>query len=96
MTFIRQSVRIKPAYITFGGLFLLAIFSFFKKSNNGGSIVGEKCIVVERIDNQAGCGEVKVRGQIWSARGVNDDDFFDEGEALKIVAVEGAKLICKK
>ncbi len=60
------------------------------------SIVGEKCVVVERIDNFAGCGEVRVNGQIWSARGVGDDDEFDVGEILNIVAIEGVKLICKK
>ena len=60
------------------------------------AIIGEKCIVTEKIDNFAGCGQAKVRGQIWSARGVNDDDTFDVGEALTVVAIEGVKLICKK
>ncbi len=60
------------------------------------SIIGEKCVVTERIDNFAGCGQVKVHGQAWSARGCNDDDEFEEGEVLRIVAIEGVKLICKK
>ena len=60
------------------------------------AIIGEKCIVTEKIDNFAGCGQAKVRGQIWSARGVNDDDTFDVGEPLTVVAIEGVKLICKK
>ena len=60
------------------------------------SIVGDKCVVVERIDNFAGCGEVRVNGQVWSARGVGDDDEFDVGEVLNIVAIEGVKLICRK
>ena len=60
------------------------------------AIVGEKCIVTEKIDNFAGCGQAKVKGQIWSARGVNEDDVFEVGEILNIVAIEGVKLICKK
>lgn len=60
------------------------------------AIIGERCIVTEKIDNFAGCGQAKVRGQIWSARGVNDDDSFEVGECLTVVAIEGVKLICKK
>ena len=60
------------------------------------AIVGEKCIVTERIDNFAGCGLAKVKGQIWSARSVNDDDIYEVGDVLNVVAIEGVKLICKK
>ena len=60
------------------------------------AIVGERCIVTERIDNFAGCGQAKVKGQIWSARGVGENDVFEAGETLTVVAIEGVKLICKK
>ena len=60
------------------------------------SIVGEKCIVTETIDNFAGCGQIKVKGQLWSARGFFDDDVFESGEMLRIVAIEGVKAVCKK
>ncbi len=60
------------------------------------AIIGEKCLVIEKIDNFAGCGQVKVKGNVWSARGVSDDDEFAPGEILRIVAIEGVKLICKK
>ena len=80
----------------------MSIFSYFfgksKKTNAQAisSIVGEKCIVVEKIDNFAGCGEVKVKGKIWAARAVMDEDVFEIGERLSIVAIEGVKLICSK
>lgn len=60
------------------------------------SIIGEKCTVVEKIDNYAGSGLVKVKGQTWSARGVSDEDVFEVGETLQVVALEGPKLVCKK
>ena len=60
------------------------------------AIIGEKCIVVEKIDNYAGSGQAKTNGQLWSARSVNDDDVFECGEVLRVVAIEGVKLICKK
>ena len=59
-------------------------------------IVGKRCIVIEKIDTFAGCGQVKVNGQSWSARGTFDDDIFEIGETLSIVAVEGVRLICVK
>ena len=60
------------------------------------AIIGERCVVTEKIDNYAGCGQARVKGQIWSARGVMEDDVFEVGEILNIVAIEGVKLICKK
>ena len=59
-------------------------------------IVGERCTVTERIDNNAGSGQVKVNGQYWAARGAGDEDVFETGESLYIVAIEGVKLICRK
>lgn len=60
------------------------------------AIIGEKCIVSEKIDNFAGCGIVKIKGQLWSARGVGESDVYEAGEILQVVAIEGVKLICKK
>ena len=60
------------------------------------ALIGEKCVVTEKIDNFAGCGQAKINGQIWSARGVNANDVFEAGETLTVVAIEGVKLICKK
>ena len=57
------------------------------------AIIGERCVVTERIDNFAGCGQARVNGQIWSARGVGENDVFEVGEALNVVAIEGVKLI---
>lgn len=73
--------------------------SFFfkrKKSVDIDSIVGERCVVTDRVDNYRGCGQVKVNGQSWAARGAYDDDVFEPGETLRIVAIEGVKLIVRK
>lgn len=60
------------------------------------TVVGENCTVIERVDNYAGSGLVKVGNQIWAARGVADDSVYEAGEVLSVVAIEGVKLICKK
>ena len=80
----------------------MGILSILTKKNlqdkefNPDNIVGKKCIVIEKIDSFAGCGQVRVNGQSWSARGTYDDDIFEIGDTLKIVAIEGVKLICIK
>ena len=82
--------------IVVGKLFL---FKKIKKNDvktNIDAIIGERCVVTERIDNYAGCGQARVKGQVWSARGVGENDVFEVGETLYVVAIEGVKLICKK
>lgn len=60
------------------------------------NVVGSKCVVDERIDAEAGCGQVIVGGQSWSARAVDADRSYEVGETLRVVAIEGVKLICRK
>ena len=83
------------------GVIIIAYFvmrkcGICKRTAGIDTIVGEKCIVTETIDNFAGCGQIKVKGQFWSARGFFDDDIFETGEILRIVAIEGVKAVCKK
>lgn len=81
------------------GVFLARrFFSYHKEDSrtNIDALIGEKCIVTEKIDNYAGSGLVKVKSQIWSARSIRDEDTFTPGEMLIVVAIEGVKLICKK
>ena len=59
-------------------------------------IVGEKCVVLETVDNYVGSGQVRVKSTEWSARSVDDEDVFEIGTVLRVVAVEGVKLICNK
>ena len=71
-------------------------FSIKNKNVDMDSIIGMRCSVVEKIDNYAGCGLIKVNGQYWAARSASDEDTFEIGEVLNIVAIEGVKVICRK
>ena len=68
----------------------------FKRNIGIDTIVGKKCVVSETIDNFAGCGQIKIKGQLWSAKGFFDDDVYEVGEVLRIVAIEGVMVVCKK
>ena len=76
--------------------YLLSLINNLKKQKGLDSIVGEKAVVVEKIDNFAGCGQVKINGMFFSARGTEDSDVFEVGQVLYVVAIEGVKLVCRK
>ena len=82
--------------IAFARIFLADKIASKIQKTNIDAIIGERCVVTEKIDNYAGCGLVKIKGQIWSARGVGEDDVYEVGSVLRVVAIEGVKVICKK
>ena len=59
-------------------------------------LIGRSVKVVEDIDNLYERGAVKVNGQVWSARMVDDGVIAAEGEFVKVVSISGVKLICTK
>jgi membrane protein implicated in regulation of membrane protease activity len=63
-----------------------------KQSTNSDRLVGEDGVVTEQINNITGKGLVKVKGQIWSARSL-DEKIIEEGEIVKVNKIEGVKLI---
>lgn len=68
-----------------------------KKSvpTNADALIGKVGIVTENIDNINFKGQVRVRGQVWTAVSVNGES-INEGEEVEVLAIEGVKLICKK
>lgn len=60
------------------------------------SAVGRQGIVVETIENDAGCGQILVGGQEWSARSMEMGKPLRVGETVTVVAVQGVTMICKK
>lgn len=87
--------------LSIAGIVLSRVFLAGKKSDadtrtNIEALIGERCVVTERIDNYLECGQVKIKGQLWSAKGEGENDTFEVGEALTVVTIQGVKLICKK
>ena len=89
-------ILLAGAGIAFARFYLIKKLKLGIVKTNIDAIIGERCVVTEKIDNYIGCGQVKIKGQIWSARGVGQDDVYDEGDVLHVVAIEGVKVICKK
>ena len=58
-------------------------------------LIGQTAVVVERIDNAAMTGAVKVDGKVWSARMVDDCETAEVDEYVSIEDISGVKLLCR-
>lgn len=90
-------------FLACSALLIIFIKGIFKKTlglssvaTNADAVIGEEAVVTEAIDNIKGYGQVKVKGQIWTARAYDQEIKYEKGEILNVVAIEGVKLICKK
>ncbi len=67
-----------------------------KKDNNiitnAFAIVGKKAIVIQDIDPTLGVGQVKVDGQIWSAKSQGEEIIPKDSEVF-ILAIDGVKAV---
>lgn len=52
------------------------------------ALVGSKALVLERVD--ADGGQVKIGGEIWTARAFDDDDVIEPGARVEVLKIEGA------
>ena len=63
---------------------------------NADMLIGSDCVVREKIDNLRGTGAVLAQGKVWTARMENGEASAEAGEIVRIVRIEGVKLIVKK
>lgn len=63
-------------------------------STNADSIIGQKALVTEEIDNLAAKGRADVNGMSWSARS-EDNTVISAGTEVVIQRIKGVKLIVK-
>jgi membrane protein implicated in regulation of membrane protease activity len=54
------------------------------------ALVGKHAIVLERIVNHEGVGCIKVDGEVWTARSLDDDQVIERGTRVEIVDIKGA------
>jgi membrane protein implicated in regulation of membrane protease activity len=52
------------------------------------ALVGAPALVTERVDGRG--GQVKIRGEIWSARAYDEDDAFEPGARVEVMKIDGA------
>lgn len=64
-----------------------------QQATNADMVLGQTCVVTQRIDNIAGTGAVAVGGKTWTARTENDSVTVEEGSLVRAEDIRGVKLI---
>lgn len=65
------------------------------ENTNADALIGQIGVVTAAIDNLRAVGEIRISGQIWSARAA-DDQPIDCGRKVRVLRIEGVKLICEQ
>ena len=61
-------------------------------ATNADRVIGASALVTETIDNSQAQGQVKVKGQVWSARS-DQDVVIPAGRNVRVLRIEGVKVI---
>ncbi len=54
------------------------------------ALVGRTAVVVDRIDNGAHAGCVRLDGEVWSARAYDEDEVIEPGTRVHVLEIRGA------
>jgi membrane protein implicated in regulation of membrane protease activity len=55
------------------------------------ALEGKRALVLDRIARDE--GQIKVDGQVWTARPLNDGDEFEPGEQVTVMRIDGATAV---
>lgn len=65
-----------------------------KVSTNVYSLIGKKAIVINDIDWASGKGQIKIEGEVWSAK-TNEQVNIPKGTEVEIESIDGVKAFVK-
>ena len=71
-------------------------FNQERQKTNAESLIGQKAVVLERIDTLHGTGRAEVNGMEWSAKTDEPGEIIEAGTIVIIEGIQGVKLIVKK
>jgi membrane protein implicated in regulation of membrane protease activity len=55
------------------------------------ALEGKKALVLDRVATHE--GQVKLDGQVWTARPLNEGDVYEPGESVTVVHIDGATAV---
>jgi len=58
------------------------------------ALEGKQALVLDRVASQE--GQVKLDGQVWTARPMNDGDVYEPGESVTVMHIDGATAVVFK
>ena len=60
------------------------------------SIIGKEGIVIETIDSVKGVGQVKLGGEVWSAKSFVDSAIIEKDTKVTVKEINGVKLVVEE
>lgn len=63
-----------------------------KVATNAFSIIGKKGIVIQDINEAHNIGQIKVNGEVWSAK-TTDGSVIEKGTQIDVVEIDGVKAV---
>lgn len=58
------------------------------------ALEGKNALVLDRVGRDE--GQIKLDGQVWTARPFNDDDVYEAGESVTVMHIDGATAVVFK
>ena len=102
VSFFTTNIIIQTAvFVISSGILIFATKPFVEKltkkdsvQTNVYSIIGKKAIVIEDIDWNKGTGQIKVGGEVWSAK-TNEQIDIPKDSEVEVVDIDGVKAFVK-
>lgn len=102
VSFITNNIIVQATvFVISSALLIFATKPLVKKLSNKDniktnvySLTGKKAIVIEDIDWATGSGQIKIEGQVWSAK-TKEQVNIPKGTEVEIESIEGVKAFVK-
>jgi len=89
-------------FVVVSALLLLLLRPFVKKVTsakktrmNSEMVIGQEGIVIQQIDPINGTGQVKVIGQVWSAKPEDGKSIIEVDKYVEVMGISGVKVIVR-
>ena len=89
-----STMGLTSVWFACGALIAMIAALLGKVKTNADRIVGQQGVVILEIDNQAAQGQVRINGQVWTARS-QDPAPIPAGAQVEVVQISGVKAIVK-
>ena len=66
------------------------------EKTNAEGLVGQTAVVLLEINNLKETGQAKINGMEWTARAKNNEEVIPADEAVRVVDIQGVKLIVER
>lgn len=58
------------------------------------ALIGSRAVVLDRVDLNS--GQVKIGGEVWTARPYDEDDVYEPGTRVEVIKIDGATALVQE